>query len=73
MMQLTVQQCEDCGRSTEVSLDEAMSTEGGWECACGSIWNVVHNCMAHATLYQSDGALGHGWECGLCGSFLQAG
>lgn len=23
--------------------------------------------------YESDGALGHGWECGRCGAFLQAG
>lgn len=23
--------------------------------------------------YESDGALGHGWECGKCGGFLQAG
>lgn len=23
--------------------------------------------------YKSNGALGHGWECGVCGKFLQAG
>lgn len=33
----------------------------------------IHDCDAHAVPYVSDGALGHGWECGRCGSFLQAG
>ncbi len=33
----------------------------------------VHNCDENAVPYVSDGALGHGWECGLCGRFLQAG
>lgn len=32
-----------------------------------------HDCMDHAVPYVSDGALGHGWECGVCGDFLQAG
>lgn len=32
-----------------------------------------HDCFANPVPYVSDGALGHGWECGLCGSFLQAG
>lgn len=32
-----------------------------------------HDCDANAVPYTSDGALGHGWECGICGRFLQAG
>ena len=34
---------------------------------------LLHKCDDHAVPYESDGALGHGWECGLCGRFLQAG
>lgn len=33
----------------------------------------THDCWANAVPYESDGALGHGWECGVCGTFLQAG
>ncbi len=33
----------------------------------------AHDCMANAVPYVSDGALGHGFECGICGNFLQAG
>jgi hypothetical protein len=29
--------------------------------------------MDNAVPYRSTGALGHGWECGICGNFLQAG
>lgn len=32
-----------------------------------------HDCMDWAVPYESDGVLGHGWECGVCGGFLQAG
>ena len=32
-----------------------------------------HDCMENAVPYESDGALGHGFECGICGKFLQAG
>jgi len=32
-----------------------------------------HDCDENAVPYESDGALGHGWECGICGKFLQAG
>jgi hypothetical protein len=32
-----------------------------------------HDCADHAVPYASAGALGHGWECGRCGAFLQAG
>jgi len=33
----------------------------------------THVCEDHLVVYSSDGALGHGWECGICGKFLQAG
>jgi hypothetical protein len=32
-----------------------------------------HVCSEHPVPYVSDGPLGHGWECGICGAFLQAG
>lgn len=32
-----------------------------------------HDCWDHAGPYQSDGELGHGFECKKCGKFLQAG
>ena len=32
-----------------------------------------HMCMEHAVPISTDGPIGHGWECSLCGSFLQAG
>ncbi len=32
-----------------------------------------HDCEENAVSYTSDGALGHGFECGVCGTFLQAG
>lgn len=32
-----------------------------------------HDCNEYAQPYTSDGPLGHGWECGRCGAFLQAG
>lgn len=33
----------------------------------------AHDCWDNAVPYVSDGALGHGAECGICGAFLQAG
>lgn len=43
--------------------------------AKGNSWaeSEVHDCDENAVPYLSDGALGHGWECGVCGKFLQAG
>ena len=32
-----------------------------------------HDCWENPAPYESDGPLGHGWECGVCGAFLQAG
>jgi hypothetical protein len=34
---------------------------------------LLHKCDEFASYVLTDGALGHGWECGLCGRFLQAG
>lgn len=34
---------------------------------------TAHDCEAEPVQYRSDGALGHGFECGICGAFLQAG
>lgn len=36
-------------------------------------YDDAHDCNENAVPYVSDGALGHGWECGVCGAFLQAG
>jgi hypothetical protein len=33
----------------------------------------AHNCDDHARPCKTNGPLGHGWECGECGAFLQAG
>lgn len=34
----------------------------------------AHDCDENAVPYVGGGgALGHGWECGVCGAFLQAG
>jgi hypothetical protein len=32
-----------------------------------------HDCWESAVPYVSDGILSHGWECGICGAFIQAG
>lgn len=39
----------------------------------GPVMMDVHVCSEHPVPYESDGALGHGFECGVCGNFLQAG
>lgn len=41
--------------------------------AAEGIQVAAHSCDAEAVQYVSEGALGHGWECGVCGAFLQAG
>lgn len=33
----------------------------------------THDCADNAVPTMTDGPLGHGWECGICGKFLQAG
>lgn len=43
------------------------------EVAASDTKTPAHDCWDHAVQYESDGALGHGWECGICGDFLQAG
>ena len=34
---------------------------------------AYHDCMEHAVEIATDGPLGHGWACNICGNFLQAG
>lgn len=43
------------------------------ELAAEGVTMPEHNCEDHWTEYVSSGALGHGFECGVCGKFLQAG
>jgi len=40
---------------------------------CGTIVALDHDCFDFAISYESDGPLGHGYECGKCGLFMQAG
>lgn len=70
----------DCERLEEIgyalpslSVGDTVEVEGKtWLCA-GVGWVEDHDCQENAVPYESDGALGHGWECGKCGAFLQAG
>jgi hypothetical protein len=32
-----------------------------------------HDCMEHAYPHATDGPLGHGWSCGVCGALIQVG
>lgn len=45
--------------------------KGGW--VYSTEHGPAHDCHENAVPYESDGPLGHGWECGVCGAFLQAG
>lgn len=56
-----IESARGLGRDPQRQLCEIASIEEG------------HNCDENAVPYTSDGALGHGWECGICGRFLQAG
>lgn len=51
--------------------DTIVKTERGIRNAVARL--NAHDCDENAVPYASDGALGHGWECGICGAFLQAG
>lgn len=33
----------------------------------------AHDCFEEAVPILTNGPLGHGWACGICGTFLQAG
>lgn len=52
------------------NLHEKGTTCKGWQTIPHT---EVHDCWENAVPYVSNGALGHGWECGICGNFLQAG
>jgi hypothetical protein len=45
----------------------------GWREKVRAIAPAAHDCDKSAVPYKSKGALGHGWECGVCHKFLQAG
>ena len=40
---------------------------------CGLEDYADHDCFDYPEPYVSDGPLGHGFMCGRCGAFLQAG
>lgn len=40
---------------------------------CKAQLAAEHDCMDFAQSYESDGALGHGFDCSQCGAFIQAG
>lgn len=58
-------ECEDCGLVL-LSADMPEMDENGDPIP-------DHDCMDHAYAHETDGAIGHGWSCGVCGEFLQAG
>jgi hypothetical protein len=65
-------------RPVTVDNDLSLSFEDGLKrrsvrAAVKATATMPHDCMENAVPYKSDGALGHGWECGICGEFLQAG
>ncbi len=58
---------DECAAPVKAGELEAQLEEAGGEPP------APHDCMENARPYYSNGALGHGWECGICGAFLQAG
>lgn len=58
---------DDHGRIAEVTHDSATAI------TCTETKRGAHDCYENAVPYTSDGPLGHGWECVICGRFLQAG
>ena len=56
--------------------DEDAAVEAGARAAlvsAGELDVPPHDCNEHAVPYHSNGPLGHGFECQICGCFLQAG
>jgi ribosomal protein L37AE/L43A len=63
-------------RFERVGSDEAIAERAEYERRYAAMMERKrgeHDCDENAVPYVSDGALGHGWECGICGAFLQAG
>ena len=60
----------DAAKTNEerISLKQAHDTLGAL-----AVKHGYHDCDDHARPCTTDGPLGHGWECGKCGNFLQAG
>lgn len=80
--------CKDCGMAYSmvfgVQFHKATCETGKQELEASKVlakaiyganppWRRPHDCEENAVPYTSTGALGHGWECGICGKFLQAG
>ena len=60
--------CDLCDKE---SGDLELDSDGNL--ACKECRVAHHDCEKNAVPYQSNGSLGHGYECGICGKFLQAG
>lgn len=65
---------EAIGRAKEMLADSKAKVAAGKSQRDAEMERIAnHDCEDEAVEYESDGALGHGWECGVCGRFLQAG
>ncbi|MCA1571164.1 MAG: hypothetical protein LC798_12775 [Chloroflexi bacterium] len=70
-------------QSWQAQIAEALAAERAATVQCGARAAAIaageieapapHDCDEQAVPYESEGALGHGFECGACGAFLQAG
>jgi hypothetical protein len=72
--------CRSCGARVEATLwihdGGSRIAEVTYDSATATTCTTSHDrhdCDENAVPYISDGPLGHGWECGICGTFLQAG
>lgn len=62
------------GRSAYSIVKEKFGLKGSRERVLEQLEQALeHDCWDEAIQYRSDGPIGHGWECGVCGAFLQAG
>lgn len=44
-----------------------------WRIEKGREMSTEHNCHEHAVSVKTNGAIGHGWKCSICETFIQAG
>lgn len=69
--------CPACKQSMALMVASATPSEWPvryWHCKTeGCEARFDHNCDEHAVPYESDGPIGHGFECGVCGHLLQVG
>lgn len=62
------------GRSAYSIVKEKFGLKGSRERVLEQLEQALeHDCWDEAIEYRIDGPIGHGWECGVCGTFLQAG